>query len=132
MTGTPCPNDPTDAWALAKLVSPERVPKFFGGFKRQTMYQVSQFKWVPNAASLHHRLRRDAAGGAVQEGRLPRSAAGHPAGPPVRFDQEQRKSFEELKTTMQPSGQGREGHRGERRRQDRQAAPDPVRRDQGG
>jgi hypothetical protein len=21
MTGTPCPNDPTDAWALAKLVS---------------------------------------------------------------------------------------------------------------
>src|SRR5690242_6114017 len=28
LTGTPCPNDPTDAWALAKLVSPDRVPKF--------------------------------------------------------------------------------------------------------
>jgi SNF2 family DNA or RNA helicase len=49
MTGTPCPNDPTDAWALSKLVSPDRVPKFFGAFKRQTMYQISQFKWVPKA-----------------------------------------------------------------------------------
>jgi SNF2 family DNA or RNA helicase len=49
LTGTPCPNEPTDAWALAKLVCPERVPKFFGGFKRQTMIQMSQFKWVPNA-----------------------------------------------------------------------------------
>lgn len=49
LTGTPCPNEPTDAWALAKLVSPERVPKFFGGFKRQTMMQITQFKWVPTA-----------------------------------------------------------------------------------
>ena len=47
LTGTPCPNAPTDAWALAKLVSPERVPKFFGSFRRQTMMQVSQFKWAP-------------------------------------------------------------------------------------
>jgi SNF2 family DNA or RNA helicase len=49
MTGTPCPNDPTDAWALAKLVAPERVPKFFGAFKRATMVQVTQFKWVARA-----------------------------------------------------------------------------------
>lgn len=49
MTGTPCPNDPTDAWALTKLVSPERVPKFFGGFKRATMIEMSKFKWVPKA-----------------------------------------------------------------------------------
>lgn len=47
MTGTPCPNEPTDAWALAKLVCPERVPKYFGGFKRATMLQISPFKWVP-------------------------------------------------------------------------------------
>lgn len=46
LTGTPCPNAPTDAWALAKLVSPARVPKFFGAFKRQTMAQVTTFKWV--------------------------------------------------------------------------------------
>lgn len=47
MTGTPCPNAPTDAWALAKLVDSARVPKYFGGFRRQTMTQVTQFKWIP-------------------------------------------------------------------------------------
>lgn len=47
MTGTPCPNAPTDAWALAKLVDPSRVPKFAGAFQRDTMVKVSQFKWVP-------------------------------------------------------------------------------------
>lgn len=47
MTGTPCPNAPTDAWALARLVSPERVPKFAGAFKTDTMLKISQFKWVP-------------------------------------------------------------------------------------
>lgn len=47
MTATPCPNAPTDAYALAKLVDPSRVPKFFGSFKRNTMIQVTQFKWVP-------------------------------------------------------------------------------------
>lgn len=49
ITGTPCPNAPTDAWALAKLVSPDRVSKYFGAFKRSTMMQISQFKWVPKA-----------------------------------------------------------------------------------
>lgn len=47
MTGTPCPNAPTDAWALAKLVCPDRVPQYAGAFKRDTMMQISQFKWVP-------------------------------------------------------------------------------------
>lgn len=47
LTGTPCPNAPTDAWALAQLVAPARVPKFFGSFKRATMMQITQFKWVP-------------------------------------------------------------------------------------
>lgn len=47
MTGTPCPNAPTDAWALARLVCPERVPQYAGAFQRDTMMKVSQFKWVP-------------------------------------------------------------------------------------
>ena len=47
MTGTPCPNAPTDAWGLAKLVSPDRVPKYAGAFQRDTMMKVSNFKWVP-------------------------------------------------------------------------------------
>ena len=51
LTGTPCPNAPTDAWALAKLIDPARVPKYFGAFKRQTMMQIDArgFKWVPRA-----------------------------------------------------------------------------------
>lgn len=47
LTGTPCPNAPTDAWAQARIVSPEKVPPYFGSFKRQTMMQVTQFKWAP-------------------------------------------------------------------------------------
>lgn len=47
MTGTPCPNAPTDAWPLARLVSPERVPEFAGAFQRDTMMKISKFKWVP-------------------------------------------------------------------------------------
>ena len=51
LTGTPTPNAPTDAWAQARLVSPANVPQFFGSFKRQTMMQVSQFKWAPRPGS---------------------------------------------------------------------------------
>lgn len=47
LTGTPCPNAPTDAWALARLVDPRTVPQFFGQFKRQTMVQYSQYRWEP-------------------------------------------------------------------------------------
>jgi SNF2 family DNA or RNA helicase len=51
MTGTPCPNAPTDAWALAKLVNPANVPTYFTTWKRQTMQQVSTYKWVPRVGS---------------------------------------------------------------------------------
>ena len=47
MTGTPCPNEPTDAWALARLVDPGRVPQYMGTFRTETMYKVSKFRWVP-------------------------------------------------------------------------------------
>jgi SNF2 family DNA or RNA helicase len=47
MTGTPCANAPSDAWALARLVSPTKVPEYFSMFRRQTMQQVTQFKWAP-------------------------------------------------------------------------------------
>ena len=51
LTGKPCPNGPEDAWALAKLVSPSRVPAFFTRWKDQTMRKVSMFKWVPREGS---------------------------------------------------------------------------------
>lgn len=50
-TGGPCPNAPTDAWALARLVDPSRVPEYFSAFKKQTMNQVTQYKWVPKPGS---------------------------------------------------------------------------------
>ena len=51
MTGTPCPNAPTDAWALARLVNPALVPDYFTQFKRNTMNQISTYKWVPKPDS---------------------------------------------------------------------------------
>ena len=47
LTGSPTPNEPCDAWAQAKLLTPDRAPKFFKHFKEQTMSQVSTFRWVP-------------------------------------------------------------------------------------
>lgn len=46
LTGTPTPNEPTDAWAQIRLISPARVPKFFGHFRDSVMRQVTQFKWA--------------------------------------------------------------------------------------
>lgn len=51
LTGKPCPNGPPDAWALARLVSPDRVPTFFTRWKDETMRKVSMFKWVPKEGS---------------------------------------------------------------------------------
>jgi SNF2 family DNA or RNA helicase len=47
LTGTPTPNEPTDAWAQCRLISPERVPRYFGAFRDTVMQQFGQFKWLP-------------------------------------------------------------------------------------
>ena len=47
MTGSPTPDAPTDAYGQVKLLTPTRVPKYFKAFKRDTMVQVSQFRWIP-------------------------------------------------------------------------------------
>lgn len=47
MTGQPIPKDPTDVWGQAKIVTPDRVPKYFGTFRGEVMEKVSAFKWVP-------------------------------------------------------------------------------------
>jgi SNF2 family DNA or RNA helicase len=51
LSGAPCPNAPTDAWALARLVNPALVPGHFSQWKRRTMSQVSTYKWVPRPGS---------------------------------------------------------------------------------
>lgn len=47
LTGSPTPNEPPDAWAQVKLLTPSRVPKYFKQFKEATMTQVSTFRWIP-------------------------------------------------------------------------------------
>lgn len=47
LTGTPTPQEPTDAWAQCKLITPTRVPQFFSMFRQQTMQQLTEYTWVP-------------------------------------------------------------------------------------
>jgi SNF2 family DNA or RNA helicase len=47
MTGTPASQSPVDAYGLARLVCPHRVPKFSSAWRDKVMYQQSRFKWVP-------------------------------------------------------------------------------------
>ncbi len=53
MTGSPVPNDPTDAWAQATIVTPNTVPKYFGRYRDELMTKVSQFKYVPKSDAVH-------------------------------------------------------------------------------
>jgi SNF2 family DNA or RNA helicase len=46
MTGAPTPNAPTDVFYQAKIITPDRVPKYFGRFRDELMLKVSPFKWV--------------------------------------------------------------------------------------
>lgn len=47
MTGTPASQSPVDAFGLARLVSPYRVPKFATAWKDRVMIPVSRFSWRP-------------------------------------------------------------------------------------
>lgn len=46
LTGSPTPNEPTDAYGQVKLLTPERVGFSFKRFKDQTMRQLGQFRWI--------------------------------------------------------------------------------------
>lgn len=47
MTGTPASQSPVDAFGLARLVSPDRVPKYVTSWRDKVMVQVSRFRWMP-------------------------------------------------------------------------------------
>ena len=51
LTGTPASQSPVDAFGLARLVNPERVPKYITAFRDSVMLKVSQFRWVPRPNS---------------------------------------------------------------------------------
>lgn len=52
MTGTPTPNEPTDAWTLARLVDSPFIPKTYTAFKDQVMMKIRQYTWVPRPESV--------------------------------------------------------------------------------
>lgn len=56
LTGSPTPNEPTDAWAQVRLLTPGKVPRSMTQFRDLTMRQITTFKWVarPNALDVVH------------------------------------------------------------------------------
>jgi len=51
LTGTPASQSPEDAFGLARLVSPQKVPKYKTAWKDKVMYQVSKFRWIPRPSA---------------------------------------------------------------------------------
>ena len=51
MTGTPTPNEPTDAWALAKLVGSPTLSSTYTGFRDKVMMKLGKWKMVPRPNS---------------------------------------------------------------------------------
>jgi hypothetical protein len=51
LTGTPASQSPVDAYGLARLVCPDRVPKFSSAWRDIVMKQLTRFKWVPKPGS---------------------------------------------------------------------------------
>lgn len=47
MTGTPTPNEPTDAYHQIELIRPKSTGVSYGTFRDMVMRKVTQFKWEP-------------------------------------------------------------------------------------
>lgn len=47
MTGTPASQSPIDAFGLARLIAPQRVPKYSTAWRDAVMSSISRFKWIP-------------------------------------------------------------------------------------
>lgn len=52
MTGTPTPNDPTDAWALAKLIESPACTQTYTAFRETVMMKIGQWKYIPRPDSV--------------------------------------------------------------------------------
>lgn len=62
MTGTPAAQSPLDAFGLGKLINPDGTPKYYGQYRDQVMYKVSQYRWVPKpqAQDVVHKILQPA------------------------------------------------------------------------
>lgn len=47
MTGTPAAQSPLDAYGIAKLCTPHRVPSYFTAWRDKVMYKLNMYKWIP-------------------------------------------------------------------------------------
>ena len=47
LTGTPAAQSPVDAYGLAKMVNPKGVAPFYGQFRDQVMFKISEYRWIP-------------------------------------------------------------------------------------
>lgn len=47
LTGAPIPNEPTDAYAQCRLVTPTSVPPYFSSFRNMVMEHQSTYVWTP-------------------------------------------------------------------------------------
>ena len=48
LTGTPAAQSPLDAFGLAKMACPQRVPPYFTTWRDRVMVKITQFKWMPS------------------------------------------------------------------------------------
>ena len=51
LTGSPTPNEPTDAWGQCRLLNPTSVPPYYGRFRDMVMRQINTYRWVPRPDS---------------------------------------------------------------------------------
>jgi SNF2 family DNA or RNA helicase len=51
------PNEPTDVWAQAKIVTPNTAPKFFRQAQEMLMTKVNNFKWIPKPEAIERAMR---------------------------------------------------------------------------
>lgn len=51
LTGTPASQSPMDAFGLARLIAPSKVPKYVTSWRDKVMQQVSKFRWIPKPSS---------------------------------------------------------------------------------
>jgi SNF2 family DNA or RNA helicase len=62
LTGSPASQSPTDAYGLAKMVSPHNVPRLFSMFRDQVQYKITTFRYAnkPDAMSTVHKVLQPA------------------------------------------------------------------------
>jgi len=50
------PNEPTDVWGQAKIVTPGSVPKYFRQAQELLMTKVNNFKWIPRPEAIERAM----------------------------------------------------------------------------